>query len=68
MSKHHMSNPAEKNVPLHKICVECPSHLFNIWRLRAARMRHELRRHKITDSERRLAEAILDITFGWGRE
>lgn len=49
-------------------CKDCPASLLNDWRQRGLKIRHELRRHKISDTERRLAEALLDITFGWSRE
>lgn len=60
-------NVPPAKTPLHKVCEVCPMVSLDGWRMRAARMRDELRRHKISDTERRLAEAILDITFGWGR-
>ena len=38
------------------------------WRRRASEIRRELRRHHLSERERHLAEVILEMTFGWGRQ
>ena len=48
-------------------CKDCPSSIWNDWRLRGLRIRAELRQHKILDNEMRIVEVILDKSCGWGR-
>ena len=50
-----------------KDCEGCPASILNNWRLRGLKLRDEFRRHQLTDRERRLADVILDKSFGWGQ-
>ncbi len=58
----------KKNLEVVHGCETCPMSALNGWREKVAWLRMELRRHKVTDTERRLAEAILDTSYAWGRE
>jgi len=51
-----------------KLCSECKSRMSDQYRLRAATIRRELRRHHLSERERHLAEVILDMSFGWQRD
>jgi hypothetical protein len=46
-------------------CKACSVQVSCDWRLRTAVIRRELLRHQLTDRERRIAEIILDKSFGW---
>ena len=57
-----------KETPKFKHCVDCDHKNGNDWAKRARIVRREFRRHHLTDRERLMAEVILDLTLGWGRE
>jgi hypothetical protein len=59
-----------KAPPSENLCPHIPPHDAHAdeWHTRRALIRRELRRHQLSDSERRVAEIILDLSLGQGLE
>jgi hypothetical protein len=54
--------------PKRQLCADCPMGVRDEWRKRASLLRLELLRHDLDLREFKIANLILDKTFGWQRD